>query len=242
MEYLLKFDVHLMLMDTFKNGSFTPEDEWSLWFYNIDTSSSSSVPERVGDSIQFGIGEFAKTFIIKEFGTGLYVYVLIVDLKSQEPNEVYESKGKVACYEIGRNYQGELFLAKRAEYETDKGAFTTIDLFQNRYLICCNKSVNLFDTRNPDSISLIKNDVLLNDFVMSSEVIQDKYLVLSHYTCISFVLGIYYNKEAGEIDFFKIAKDYDWQYPGIFKEIEPRDLPCLKFNQYDKTWSWRWRK
>jgi len=27
MEYLPELDVHLMLMDTFKNGSFTPEDE-----------------------------------------------------------------------------------------------------------------------------------------------------------------------------------------------------------------------
>lgn len=140
--------------------------------------------ETEGDQIQFGDLEYASDFIIKRTEGKIYVYVLMTDLKSQDEDTQLEKIGRIECFEISQSINSGFTMKKKAQYVTDNYAFSTMNLFQGKYLICCNKCVNIFDITDPEDIKLISSHVQ-HDFISSAEVLRDKYLLISYYTATS---------------------------------------------------------
>ena len=122
--------------------------------------------------------EFAMTFEVRKANDQYFVYVLTVDLESAEEG-IYEKRGRIICFELTNSIDddadsyfsslmksktlntqyNEPLLIQRSEFKIDDGALYWMNLIQERYLICSNKKIWVFDVTNPKKIILCKYSI-----------------------------------------------------------------------------------
>ena len=84
----------------------------------------------------------------------------------------------------------------------------SLTFFKEKYLIGCNRKINIFDISNPDSISLVSTTPL-NDFCCNAEVLGDKHLICSYFTPNSGIFSIDFGDRNDNISLKVRANDYD---------------------------------
>ena len=95
-----------------------------------------------------------------------------------------------------------------------------MNLLKEKYLICCNKKICIFDISNPERINLLSTTVL-SDFCNTAEVLGDKHLVCSYFTPYSSVFSIDFGEKNESISVKVRANDYDCERTGVIQAVEP---------------------
>lgn len=108
---------------------------------------------------------------------------------------------------------------QKDEYKINDGAMLSLSLLRDKYLIGCNRKINIFDISNPESINLISSTPL-NDFCCSAEVLGDKHLVCSYFTPNSTVYSIDMGERSENITLKIRANDYDCERSGVIQVVE----------------------
>jgi hypothetical protein len=115
--------------------------------------------------------EYAITFVVRKVDHSYLIYVLTTDLNSIEDGN-YEKRGRIICFELINSlhdesldpqsssiilksrsiYSGEPTLIQRSEYKIEDGALYCMNVLKEKYLICTNAKISIFDVSNKKMI------------------------------------------------------------------------------------------
>lgn len=102
-----------------------------------------------------------------------------------------------------------------------------MNFFKDKYLICWNKSINIFDISDPECIKLLSSHPQ-NDFINQAELIKENYLLVTYYTAWSVVFEINWNAKMKNMEVNLRGSDYQWEGPGVFIGLKYDNLHCPK--------------
>jgi hypothetical protein len=109
MKYIKDIDVYVALFDNYQTGkyykfiiidAYTLDGESKIVLFKLDSSNSSSEPQLLNDSVALQKSEFATNMVMREHSGHYYIYVLTVDLTSNEEGSLIEKRGRLLCYQI----------------------------------------------------------------------------------------------------------------------------------------------